>query len=62
MLLLEAKIVKYDASTSEVLSSSGCVFCDIGLKPDRMKRQWVHHIPREGRIVVCQVVGLKRSS
>lgn len=42
--------------------SCGCVFCDIGLKPDKMKRQWIHYIPKEGRIVVCEVKGLKRGS
>lgn len=42
-----------------VTPSCGCVFCDIGLKPVKMKRQWVHHIPSEGRIIVCEVAMLK---
>lgn len=36
-----------------------CIFCTLGLKPTKMKRQYVHHIPREGRIVVCMDSGIK---
>ena len=39
--------------------SSGCVFCDLDLPPEKMKRQWIHHIPSEGRIIVCEVKNLK---
>lgn len=41
------------------VSSCGCVFCDINLKPIKLRRQWVHHIRREGRFVVCPIKGIK---
>lgn len=38
-----------------------CVHCEFGLKPVKMKRQWVHYFRDEGRIVVCEEAGLKPS-
>jgi len=43
----------------KVHPSCGCVFCDIGLKPTKLRRQYVHHIKREGRFVICKVNGIK---
>lgn len=42
--------------------SCGCIFCDLDLPPEKMKRQWVHHFPHEGRIIVCEVKNLKPGS
>jgi len=39
--------------------SCGCIFCDLDLPPVKMKRQWIHHIPSLGRIVVCETRTLK---
>lgn len=30
-----------------------CIHCDFGLKPVRMKRQWIHHDRSTGQIAVC---------
>jgi hypothetical protein len=37
----------------KVTPSCGCVFCDMDLAPTKLRHQWVHHIPSEGRNVVC---------
>jgi hypothetical protein len=39
--------------------SCGCIFCDLNLEPVKMKRQWVHHIPERGCIIVCEFKQLK---
>jgi hypothetical protein len=31
-----------------------CEFCEAGMKPVKLKRQYVHHLRRLGRVVVCQ--------
>lgn len=36
-----------------------CPHCAAGLKPDKMRRQSVHHFPSTGRIVVCTDAALK---
>lgn len=38
-----------------VTPSCGCIFCDIGLRPTKMKRQYIHYIKRERKLVVCAV-------
>lgn len=37
--------------------SSGCIFCDVGLKPTKMKRQYIHNI--KGRNIICPLQGIK---
>jgi hypothetical protein len=51
-----------DAMRAMVTPSCGCIFCDLDLAPEKLKRQWVHHIPRLGRLVVCEVKNLKPQS
>jgi hypothetical protein len=46
----------------KVTPSCGCVFCDLDLKPERLRRRWVHHIPAEGRLVPCDFRNLKPGS
>lgn len=36
-----------------------CAHCETGLVPTKLKRQWVHHDCRTGRIVVCTAHDLK---
>jgi hypothetical protein len=43
----------------DVEMSSGCAFCDVGLKPEKMKRRWVHYIRKEGRLILCERMTLK---
>lgn len=50
------------AGKPDVTPSCGCIFCDLDLPPEKMKRQWIHHIPSQGRIVVCDVKNLKPRS
>jgi hypothetical protein len=38
-----------------------CSHCDLGLAPTKLKRQWVHHSPATGRIIVCTAHDLKPS-
>lgn len=49
-------------SRIKVTPSCGCVFCDLGLAPDKLRRRWVHHIPKEGRLVMCEFRNLKPRS
>jgi len=42
--------------------SCGCVFCDLGLEPVKLRRRWVHHIPKEGKLIACPVRNLKRGA
>ena len=46
----------------EVEPSSGCPFCDLGLEPIKMKRQYVHYISKKGKIVICPLKGIKPMS
>jgi C4-type Zn-finger protein len=39
-----------------------CPLCAVGDKPFKMKRQFVHHIPATGQIVVCTDATLKPSA
>ena len=39
-----------------------CVFCAIGDLPVKMKRQWIHHVPETGHIIVCETKRLKPRS
>lgn len=50
------------AEAIPVMPSRGCVFCDLGLKPDKLRRRWVHHIPSEGRLIACDAMNLKPRS
>ena len=36
-----------------VTPSCGCIFCDLSLDRFKMKRQHIHYVRREGRIIVC---------
>jgi hypothetical protein len=36
-----------------MMPAAACVHCVAGLKPVKMKRQWVHHFSGDGRITVC---------
>lgn len=38
-----------------------CEFCASGRSPTKLKRQWVHHSPATGRIIVCTAHNLKPS-
>ena len=46
----------------EIEESSGCIFCDIGIEPIKMKRQYVHYIPKNGKLIVCPLKGIKPTS
>jgi hypothetical protein len=46
----------------KVTPSCGCVFCDLGLKPAKLRRRWVHHSKRTGQIVACDAMNLKPRS
>lgn len=37
-----------------------CTLCQSGLRPTKMKRQWVHYVER--RIIVCDEAGVKPQS
>ena len=39
-----------------------CVLCSVGAELTKLKRQWVHHIPQLGKIIVCQEMQLKPAS
>ena len=39
-----------------------CPLCAVGDIPFKMKRQYVHHIPTTGRIIVCEDATLKPSA
>ena len=39
-----------------------CPHCAAGLKPEKMRRQSVHHFPSTGRLVVCVDAELKPQS
>ena len=39
-----------------------CAFCAIGDQPVKMKRQWIHHVPETGHIIVCDAMRLKPRS
>lgn len=45
----------------DVHISCGCVFCDIGLKPVKLRRQYVHYDRRYG-IAVCHARELQPMS
>jgi len=39
-----------------------CVHCETGHVPTKLKRQWVHHWPNTGLIIVCTAHDLKPGS
>jgi hypothetical protein len=41
------------------LASSGCIFCDLNLEPVKLRRRWVHHLPKKGKLVPCEAKNLK---
>lgn len=43
-------------------TSCGCVFCDIGLVPIKLRRQYVHHVRKYGKFIICPVQGIKLMS
>ena len=46
----------------EVEESSGCIFCDIGIEPIKMKRQYVHYLSKKGKMIICPLKGIKPMS
>ena len=36
-----------------------CILCFVGAERVKLKRQWVHHIPQLGKIIVCVEMQLK---
>lgn len=46
----------------KVTASCGCIFCDLGIKPTKMKRQWVHYLRKQGKVFVCPLKGIKPMS
>jgi hypothetical protein len=57
--------VRGDASVIaglKVTPSCGCVFCDLGLEPVKLRRRWVHHLPRQGKLIACDFKNLKPRS
>lgn len=56
------EVARGERSDFKVHPSCGCIFCDIGIEPIKMKRQFVHYIPKEGRLIVCSVKGIKPMS
>jgi hypothetical protein len=39
-----------------------CIFCDHGHQPIKLHRQWVHHFPRLGQLIVCPAMEPKPGS
>ncbi len=39
-----------------------CILCAVGDQPVKMKRQWVHHFPTFGRIIICEAMAIKPST
>lgn len=52
------EVARGERSDFRVTPSSGCIFCDIGLEPIKMKRQYVHYISKQGKLVVCPLKGI----
>ena len=50
---------KAERQKPAAVKSSGCVFCDLNLEPIKLRRQWVHHIPRRGKLIFCHARNLK---
>lgn len=48
--------------TKNETAAQGCEFCQAGMKPVKLKRQYVHYLRRLGRVVVCKRAGLKPAS
>lgn len=50
-----------DPRGMRVTPSCGCVFCDLGLRPTKMRggRQYIHYIRKEGKRVVCPIKGIR---
>ncbi len=45
-----------------VTPSCGCIFCDLNFRPAKLRRRWVHHFPRQGRLIACAAKNLKPGS
>lgn len=43
----------------EMTRSCGCLFCDLKMEPVKLRRRWVHHIPKRGQLVPCAARNLK---
>ena len=50
------------AEETERAPSCGCIYCDLNLKPVKLRRRWVHHFPKTGISVACMVKNLKPRS
>jgi hypothetical protein len=46
-------------ATDLVEASCGCIYCDLKLKPVKLRRRWVHHFPALGQNIACTAKGLK---
>ena len=48
----------------DVDKSCGCIFCDFGLQPIKLKRQWIHYIKTKGarHRIICPIKGIKPMS
>lgn len=49
-------------SPARKLKPSGCIFCDLKMEPVKLRRRWVHHIPKRGQLVPCEARNLKPQS
>jgi len=58
VLMEEARRERWRAQDA-IPISCGCVFCDIGIEPVRLRRNWVHHIRGSGRLIRCNFKNLK---
>lgn len=52
---------RFDARLPAMVSS-GCVFCDLNLEPVKLRRRWVHHLPKKGKLMPCEAKNLKPGS
>lgn len=43
-------------------SNEVCMHCRLGRLPVKLRRQWVHHFPHDGSLVVCVEAGVKPRS
>ena len=43
----------------DMTKSSGCILCDLNLEPIKLRRNWVHHLPKRGKLIFCNARNLK---
>ena len=61
VLMHQARVARMIAQDGLTISC-GCVFCDVGHEPVRLRRRWVHHLRGTGRLIVCNYKNLKPQS